>query len=101
MDLRRGEEDMDATAFAGRLDRFAGGIDVLRHATGEAANDRAFDLLRDGLDGGEIAVADDRKTRLDHIDLEPRQLPCHFKFLAQVHGCAGALLTIAERGVEY
>ncbi len=37
VDFGGGEEDVDAAAFAGGFDRLAGGVDVARDATGEAA----------------------------------------------------------------
>ena len=53
------------------------------------------------LDGGEIAVADDGKAGFDHIHVEAGQLAGDLEFFAQVHGSAGALLAVAQRGVEY
>ncbi len=87
---------MDAPAFARRLDRLPGGVDVARHATGQTADDRAFDLAGDGLDGGEIPVADDGEAGLDDIDLQAGQLPGDLQLFAQVHGGAGALLAVAQ-----
>src|SRR5665213_2362341 len=92
---------MDAPAFAGGFDRLAGGVNVMRHTTGESADDRAFDFAGDGLDGGKIAVADDGKTGLDDIDVQARKLAGDLQFFAQVHGSARALLAVAQRCVEY
>ena len=41
MKFRRAKENVDAAAFAGGFDGVAGGIDVLRHAARQAADDRA------------------------------------------------------------
>jgi hypothetical protein len=101
MNFRRGQKNVDAPAFAGRFDGFAGGVDVARHAAGQAADDRAFDLAGDGADGGEIAVADDGKAGLDDIDAQAGQLAGDLELFAQVHGSAGALLAVAQGRVEY
>ncbi len=100
VDLGGGQEDVDAAAFAGGLDGLAGRVDVPRHATRQAADDGAFDLTGDGLDGCEIAVADDREAGLDDIDLQARQLPGDLQLFAQVHGSARALLAVAKGGVK-
>ena len=91
---------MDARAFAGGFDGGAGGIDVLGHAPGEPADDWALDFLGDGLHRLEVAIADDGKTRLDHIDVEPCQLAGDFHFLAQVHAGARALFAVAQRRIK-
>src|SRR2546423_4511977 len=54
-----------------------------------------------GLHRAEIAFADHREAGFDHVHLQAGELARDFEFFAQVHGGAGALLTIAERGVEY
>ena len=48
----------------------------------------------------EIAVADDRETGLNDIDVETGQLAGDLHFFAEVHGCAGALFAVAQGGVE-
>src|SRR5436190_9463911 len=101
MDFRCSEQDVDAPLLPGGFYRFTSRIDILWHATSQAADGRAFDFLRDGVHRREITFADNGKASLDHIDLQPRELPGHLKLLAQVHGCAWALLAIAERRVEY
>ena len=78
-----------------------GGVDVARHAAGQTANDRPFDLAGDGLDGGEVPVADDGEARLDDIDLEAGELAGDLQLLAQIHGGAGALFAVAQCRVEY
>src|SRR2546426_9822896 len=91
---------MDAPAFASRLDGFARGIDVLGHAPRKPANDPALDFFGNAVHRGEIALADDGESSLDDIHLQAGELAGHFELLAQVHGGAGTLLAIAERGVE-
>ena len=85
MQLRRGEKDVDARLFAGRRDRLAGRLDIPRHAAGQAGDGRPFDLLGDGVDRHEIALADHGETALDHVHLQPGQLPGDLEFLAERH----------------
>ena len=70
------------------------------HAAGETGDDRAAHLGGDLLDRVEIAVADDRETGLDDIDVEAGQLAGDLHFFAEVHGRAGALFAVAQGGVE-
>ena len=98
--LRRGEENVDAPLFAGRRDRLAGRLDVPRHAAGEAGDGRPRDLPGDGVDGGEVALADHREAALDDVHLQPGQLPGDLELLAQRHRGAGALLAVAEGRVK-
>ena len=58
------------------------------------------DFRGDGSNRLEIAIADDGKTGLDHINVEPGQLAGDFHFLAQVHAGARALLAVAQRRIE-
>jgi hypothetical protein len=69
-------------ALARRLDGRAGGVDIFRYAARETGDRGAFDLPGDGLDGGEIAFADDWETRLDDIDFEAGQLAGDFDFFS-------------------
>jgi hypothetical protein len=101
MDFRRGQKDVDAAALAGGLEGVAGGVNVARNATGQSANYRPLDFFGDGLDGGKVAVADDGEASFDHIDLEAGQLAGDFELFAQIHGGAGALLAVAQGGIEY
>ncbi len=100
VNLGRGQKDMDAPALARRFEGLAGGVNVARDAASQAADDRAFDLARDGADGGEIAIADDGKAGLDDIDAQAGQLAGDLELFAQVHGSAGALLAVAQRCVK-
>ena len=98
--LGRGEEDMDASLFAGRRDGLAGRLNVPWHTAGEAGDDRSLDFPGDGVDGGEVALADHGKTALDHVHLQPGELPRDLEFFAQCHRGAGALLAVAEGRVK-
>ena len=101
MDGARGEEHVNAGAVARRFHGLGGAVDVFIDATGQPGDARALDLARDGFHGLEIAVAGDGEARLDDVHAQPRQLPRDLKFFANVHGCARALLAVAQRGVEY
>ncbi len=72
----------------------------LGHAAGQAGDDRAATSVAIWLDGVEIAVADDRETGLDDIDVEAGELAGDLHFFAEVHGRAGALFAVAQGGVE-
>ena len=91
---------MNAPFFAGRRNRLSGSLDILGHAAGQAGDGRALNLPGDGIDCGEVALADHRETALDHVHLQPSQLPRDLEFLAQRHRRAGALLAIAECRVK-
>ncbi len=86
--------------FSGGLDRLAGGIDILGHATGEAGDDGALDFPGDCLNGGEVAFADDGEAGFNDIDFEAGELAGDLELFPQVHRGARALLAIAERGVK-
>ena len=101
VNLGCGQENVDAPARPGRLDRLAGGVNVLRHATGQPADDRAFDLAGDGAHRREVTLADHRETGFDNVHAQAGQLAGDLQLFAQVHGRAGALLAVAQRGVEY
>src|SRR5687768_7391405 len=96
MDFRCRQKDVNATFLPGGLHRLAGGIDVLGHATCEATNDRAFDFLSDGFNGGEVTITNHREAGLDHINFETRELAGDLEFFSQVHGSPGALLPVAQ-----
>ena len=101
VNLRGREENMDAGAASGRFERFASGVDILGDATGQAGDDRAFDLRGDGLHRLEVAVADHRETGFDHIDLQTGQLPGDLKLLTKIHRGSRALFSITKGGIEY
>lgn len=91
---------MDTPALARRLHRRAGRVNVLCHAPRQAGDGRALHLARDGLYRREVALADDGKAGLDHINLQTSQLPRHRELFTEVHRCARALLAVAQRGVK-
>ena len=69
------------------------------------ARDRPADhgilgALGDLVDGGEIAVRGDGKARLDDVDAHGVEQLGDFEFFLMRHGGAGALLAVAQGGVE-
>src|SRR5690606_18469653 len=75
----------------------------------------AFDAARQAADGGSVLCADftgdalhrreivrrrRRETRLDDVHAEPRQLAGDLQLFGAAEGRAGALLTVAQGGVE-
>ena len=90
---------MDARLL-GRLDRFAGAVDVLEAGAGEPADHGVLGALGDLVDGGEIALGGDRKAGLDDVDAHGVEQLGDFELLLVRHGGAGALLAVAQGGVE-
>ena len=60
----------------------------------------AFRLLRDLGHGAEIALGGDGKARLDDIHAHLVEQPRDLELFLVAHGGAGALLAVAQRGVE-
>ena len=90
---------MDARLL-GRLDRFAGAVDVLEAGAGEPADHGVLGALGDLVDGGKVAVRGDRETGLDDVDAHLIEQLGDFELLLMRHGGAGALLAVAQGGVE-
>src|SRR5574337_1389216 len=100
MNLGGCDEDMYPRTI-GILQRLPGAVDVKLPSPTEAGDDRtAFQILGDRLHRLEIVIGGDRKTRLDHIDLETRQLSGHLKLLPGIHAATRRLLTVSERGIK-
>ena len=97
-----GEEHMDA-AFGGRLEGFAGAVDVAvvaaREGTDGGAGVRA-DFFGDGADGLEIAGAGDREPGLDDVHAQLGERPGDLEFFAGGHAAARRLLPVPQGGVE-
>jgi hypothetical protein len=79
---------------------FAGTSDVVVVRAGEAADDGVLDDAGDGLHGLEVAVGRGGEAGLDDVDAELLELPRDADLLVTGHGGTGALLAVAERGVE-
>ena len=66
----------------------------------EPANHRVLGALGDLVDCGEVAVGGDRKAGFDDVDAHVVEQLGDFELLVVRHGRAGALLTVAQGGVE-
>ena len=99
MDGRGGDERVDAPAL-GVLHGFAGAVDVGVDGAGEAGHGRVLHAAGDGRDGLEVAVRGDGKTGLDDVDAHAVEALGNLELLLEGHGGAGALLAVAQRGVE-
>src|SRR6516164_5957990 len=82
------------------LDRFRAAVDVLEAGAGKAADHGIFAALGDLVDASEIAFGGDRETGLDHVDAHCVEHLRDFELFLMRHGGAGALLAIAQCGVE-
>src|SRR5262245_10262882 len=88
-------------ARAGRVaDRLAGAVDVKLTGAREAGHDRVLDSACDLRDGGEVALGGYREAGLDDVDAHGVQELGDLDLLLEGHGGAGALLTVAQGGVE-
>ena len=90
---------MDA-ALPRRLDGVGADVDVLGLRAGEPADHRILGPPRDLLDALEIALARDGKACLDDVDAHLVEQLGDFELLLEGHGGAGALLAVAQGGVE-
>ena len=73
----------------------------LGHGPRQRANHRPFDLLRDQLDGLEIARRRIGISRLDNVDLKPRQLPGQGHLVARSQARPGRLFAVSQCRVEH
>ena len=80
--------------------RFAGAGDVGGDGAGEAGDDGVLRALGDERDGLEIAVRGDREAGLDDVDAHGVEQLGDLQLLLEGHGRAGALLAVAQGGVE-
>ncbi len=80
--------------------RLAGPGDIGGDGAGEAGDHRVLDLLGDGDDGLEIAVGGDREAGLDDVDAHLVERFGDLQLFLERHRGAGALLAVAQRGVE-
>jgi len=90
---------MDARALC-RFDRFAGAVDVVEAGARQPAHHGVFGALGDLVDGGEVALGGDRKAGLDDVDTHRVEQLGDLELLLMRHGGAGALLAVAQGGVE-
>ena len=100
MDVAGRDEQVEVRPLgdADRLDR-ALRVAVLA-ARERRDRDPALRLLRDPADRLEVAGRGGREAGLDHVDLEPRELPRDLELLRGGQAGAGRLLAVAQRRVE-
>jgi hypothetical protein len=94
-----GDERVDALLHR-RGDRLAGPDDVGLARAREPADHRSPHLAGDEVDGLEIPVGTDGEAGFNDVDAEAGELMRHLQLLLDVHGRAGRLLAVAQRGVE-
>ena len=97
---RDAQARVDARTFGG-AQRLGRHVDVLVDGAGEAADGAgvAGNLANLG-DGLEVARAGDGKARLDDVDVHAHELSGDDELLLGVHAGTGALLPVAQGGVE-
>jgi hypothetical protein len=93
------DEGVDAGGL-GVLHRFPAAVDVLEVRAGEAADGAVLGPLRDFGDRGEVAFGGDGEAGLDDVDAHLVEEAGDLQLLFMGHGRAGALLAVAEGGVE-
>jgi hypothetical protein len=82
------------------LHRFPAAVDVLEVRAGEAADGAVLGPLRDFGDRGEVAFGGDGEAGLDDVDAHLVEEAGDLQLFLVGHGRAGALLAVAEGGVE-
>ena len=90
---------MDAPA-RGRLDGLRASLDVLHLSAREPADHGLLGAAGDLLHAVEIPLARDREAGFDDVDAHLVEDLGNFELLVEGHGGAGALLPIAQSGVE-
>ncbi len=99
MDLAGGAEEMDARM--GRvLHRFAGAVDILGRAAGQAADGAAGEFRRDGVDRFKVAIGTDGEAGFDDVDAHRFKKPCDLQLFRLGERGAGGLFTIPQRRIE-
>ena len=99
VDGRGGDEGVNAR-MAGELHGFPGAVDVLGVGAGKTGDLRVLHVLGNGLHGFEVAFAGRGEARLDDVDAQHFQLAGDADLFTEVHGGAGGLFPVAERGIE-
>jgi hypothetical protein len=99
VDRRGGDEGVDARD-AGVFYRLGAAVDVLGGGARQAGDGGVFHPAGDFRHGFEIALRGDGEAGLDDIDAQSVQNVGDFQFFFKTHRGAGALLAIAQGGVE-
>ncbi len=90
---------MDAAAL-GELHGFGAAVDIGRMGARQAGDDRILGAAGDLADRLEVAFRGDREAGLDDVDAHVVQHLGDLELLLEGHGGAGALLAVAQGGVE-
>src|SRR3546814_16747431 len=77
-----------------------GAFEVGARRTGEAGDGRLLALARHFAPRLEIAFGGDSKARLDNVPAQVFELVGDLQLFFQVHGTAGRLLAVAQRGAK-
>ena len=99
MDVGGRDENVDA-GVARLVDRAQRCVDVFLASAREADHGRPGDGLGDSMHRLEVAGRRSGEPALDDIDAQALELARDRDFLLDVHGAAGRLLAVAQRGVE-
>ena len=91
---------MDAAA-PGEFHRFGAAVDILRVRPRQAGDDRVLGAAGDLADRLEVAFGGDGKAGLDDVDAHVVEHLGDLDLFLERHGGAGALLAVAQGGVEY
>ncbi len=89
------------TAALGEFHRFRAAIDILRVRTRQASDDSVLGAAGDLADRLEIAFGGDREASLDDVDAHVVEHLGDLELFLERHRGAGALLAVAQGGVEY
>jgi len=90
---------VDARAGCG-FEGFGCGFDVFAFGAGQRGDPGAADLFGDGEHRFEITGGGDGEAGFEDVNAEAGDLVRHAELFSVVHGAAGGLLAVAERGVE-
>ena len=96
---RGGDHGVDAAA-PGELHRLGAAVDVLRMDPRQAGDDGILGAPGDLADRLEVTLGGDREAGLDDIDAHVVQQFGDLELFLEGHGGAGALLAVAQGGVE-
>ncbi len=78
----------------------AGAVDVLEVGAGKTGDLRVLHAPGNGLHGLEVAFAGRGKARFYDVHAQVLKLTGDADFFTEVHGGAGGLFSVTERGIE-
>ena len=79
---------------------FTCAVDIFENCARQTANNRAFDLVCNAPHSIVILIGRYGKSRLDNIDIEPRELMGNFNFFAQRERSPWCLFRISQSGIK-